>query len=204
MSRAMVTPSLVISGAPNFLSRTTARPRGPRVTAAASARASTPDRSASRASASKRSCLAGMRRGPPGWDGESLLWRRRGAVGHRTALRDRRLLGAAVLGDDGEDVLLGEDQVLDLVDLDLAAGVLRVDDPVADLDVELDPLAGLLVVAALADRLDQALLGLLLGGVGEDDPALGDLLTLERLDHDLVGQGANVDGHGFQTSSGTL
>jgi hypothetical protein len=38
MSRAMVTPSLVIVGAPNFLSRTTLRPLGPSVTLTASAR----------------------------------------------------------------------------------------------------------------------------------------------------------------------
>ena len=52
ISLAMVTPSLVIVGAPNFLSWTTLRPRGPRVTLTTSARASTPRCSASRASVS--------------------------------------------------------------------------------------------------------------------------------------------------------
>ena len=42
MSLAMVTPSLVIVGAPNFLSSTTLRPLGPRVILTASARASMP------------------------------------------------------------------------------------------------------------------------------------------------------------------
>ncbi len=42
ISRAMVTPSLVIVGAPNFLSSTTLRPLGPRVTLTASATASIP------------------------------------------------------------------------------------------------------------------------------------------------------------------
>ena len=42
ISLAMVTPSLVIVGPPNFLSSTTLRPRGPRVTLTASASALTP------------------------------------------------------------------------------------------------------------------------------------------------------------------
>ena len=41
-SRAIDTPSLVMVGAPNFLSRTTLRPLGPRVTLTALARRSTP------------------------------------------------------------------------------------------------------------------------------------------------------------------
>src|ERR671918_3064254 len=44
ISLATVTPSLVIRGAPNFLSRTTLRPLGPRVTFTASARRLTPRR----------------------------------------------------------------------------------------------------------------------------------------------------------------
>ncbi len=42
ISLAMVTPSLMIWGAPNFFSSTTLRPLGPRVTATASARISIP------------------------------------------------------------------------------------------------------------------------------------------------------------------
>ena len=45
----MVTPSLVMVGAPHFLSMTTLRPLGPSVTLTASARASTPRWSESRA-----------------------------------------------------------------------------------------------------------------------------------------------------------
>ena len=48
-SRATLTPSLVIWGAPNFLSMITLRPFGPRVTFTASANASTPFLSSSRA-----------------------------------------------------------------------------------------------------------------------------------------------------------
>src|SRR3712207_1521696 len=54
----MVTPSLVMVGAPNFLSRTTLRPRGPRVTLTASASLSTPRSSARRASSLNLMILA--------------------------------------------------------------------------------------------------------------------------------------------------
>ena len=50
ISRAIVTPSLVIVGAPNFLSRTTLRPFGPSVTLTAFASVSTPAKRARRAS----------------------------------------------------------------------------------------------------------------------------------------------------------
>ena len=65
MSRAMVTPSLVIVGEPNFLSRTTLRPFGPIVTLTASARRSMPRLSERRAVSSKMSCLANSNV-PPG------------------------------------------------------------------------------------------------------------------------------------------
>ena len=58
MSLAMVTPSLVIVGDPNFLSSTTLRPLGPRVIFTASASASMPSRSAWRACSSNSSCFA--------------------------------------------------------------------------------------------------------------------------------------------------
>src|SRR6266699_4391648 len=57
-SRATVTPSLVIVGAPHFLSITTLRPLGPSVTLTASARWLTPRSSARRASSSNSKLLA--------------------------------------------------------------------------------------------------------------------------------------------------
>src|SRR4051794_24116302 len=54
----MVTPSLVIVGAPNFLSRTTLRPRGPRVTLTVSASLSTPRSRERRASSLNLMILA--------------------------------------------------------------------------------------------------------------------------------------------------
>src|SRR3954469_21635440 len=54
----MVTPSLVIVGTPNFLSRTTLRPRGPSVTLTASASLSTPRSRERRASSLNLMILA--------------------------------------------------------------------------------------------------------------------------------------------------
>ena len=64
ISRAMVTPSLVMVGAPNFLSSTTYRPLGPRVILTASASAFTPRSSARRASSLYFSSLATLRQPP--------------------------------------------------------------------------------------------------------------------------------------------
>ena len=58
ISLAMVTPSLVISGAPNFLSSTTLRPLGPRVIFTVSASMSMPVCSALRASSPYLICFA--------------------------------------------------------------------------------------------------------------------------------------------------
>src|SRR5687768_8735810 len=126
ISLAMVTPSLVIVGAPHFLSRTTLRPLGPRVMATVSARRFTPRSKALRASSSNFSIFAGMR--PP-------------------SVRRRRLLL-----DYGQDVPSGQHEVLVAPNLDLGAAVLRVQDPVADLDVHGYPAA--LLEPAGADRHD--------------------------------------------------
>ncbi len=81
MSRAIVTPSLVIVGEPNFLSRTTLRPFGPIVTLTASARRSMPRLSERRAVSSKMSCLANSNV-PPGTLGRG---RRLAADGRQSA-----------------------------------------------------------------------------------------------------------------------
>ena len=60
ISLAIVTPSLVMVGAPHFLSSTTLRPFGPSVTDTASASLSTPASRARRASSSNFSTFAVM------------------------------------------------------------------------------------------------------------------------------------------------
>src|SRR6266536_1538153 len=134
ISLASVTPSLVMVGAPHFLSSTTLRPLGPSVTRTTLASLSTPASSARRASTSKSNSFG--------------IW-----------------VSPDLLVDDGEHVAGGEDQVVLAAVLDLGAAVLRVDDGVAHLDVEGHP--GAVLEPARAHRDDLALLGLLLGGVGD-------------------------------------
>src|SRR3954447_17996442 len=180
-SLAIVTPSLVMVGAPHFLSMTTLRPRGPSVTFTALARASTPRSSARRAESSNSRVLAMC---------EQILF----FYDVRPEQRARgRPIGADVMRcvalsalDDGEDVTGGEDEELLAAVLDLGAAVLAVEDRVADLDVERDPLLALVVEAARTDREDLALLGLLLRGVRDDQAGGRRLLCVERLDDDPV------------------
>src|SRR4030067_50720 len=73
----------------------------------------------------------------------------------------------------GEDVTLPQDQVLLVLDLDLAAGVLGAEHPVAGLDVEGDAPLPVLVPLPGNDGDNLTVLGLLLRGVGQHDPALG-------------------------------
>src|SRR5918998_3200690 len=97
-----------------------------------------------------------------------------------------RLCGLARLRagllDHAHDVGLLHDEELLAVDADLRAGPLAEQDAVADLDVERLDLA-VLVPRAGADGDDLAFLRLLLGGVGNDDAALGPLLGLNAPDH---------------------
>src|SRR3954454_12421238 len=192
ISRAMVTPSLVIVGTPNFLSITTLRPRGPRVTFTVSASLSTPRSSERRASSLNlmllamgpfRSGGAGRRR-PPRNPSDRVARGGRGRRGTRNA--EESLL------HDGEQVAGREHEVLLAAVDDLGAAVLRVDDHVADVDVERHTLA-VVVDAAGAHGDDRALLRLLLGGVGDDQSGGGGGLGLVGLDHDTVLQRLDGD-----------
>src|SRR5713226_3015424 len=166
ISRTMVTPSLVTVGAPNFFSRTTLRPLGPSVMRTDEATMSMPFFRACRASTSNVTTFA--------------IWFPSSALLLLTVGRDHR-----------EHVLLRDDQVLDLVELEFVAGVLRVEDLVADLELHRN-LGSVVQDPSGTHCLDDALLGLLLGGVRKHDPALGLLLFLDRLDHYAVAQRPQV------------
>src|SRR3990170_1311469 len=99
--------------------------------------------------------------------------------------------------ENGEDVFLAQDEVLLVVQLHLGARVLPEQDLVPGLDVERDLLA-LVGDLAVADGDHLGLLGLLLGGVGDDDPALLHFLLLESFDQDAIMQRTNL--HGFSAS----
>src|SRR4029453_13474547 len=137
-------------GLPYFLSMTTFRPLGPSVALTACAMMLTPRRSAVRASSLNKSCLA-------------MSWFLRRVHTEIAAAEPR-----GSRAEDAEHVLLPHGEVLLAVQLDLAPGVLAEQDAVARLDVERKPLAGLGHLAG-ADRDHLALLGLFLGGVGDDD-----------------------------------
>src|SRR5688572_21531713 len=86
---------------------------------------------------------------------------------------------------DAEDVLFLHDEELLAVELHLAAGILAEDDPVAALD------RGAHVPSVVGDPArahgdDFALVGLLLGGVGNEDAAALGLARLDTPDEDAV------------------
>src|SRR6266849_4117388 len=137
ISFATVTPSLVIVGLPNFLSRTTFRPLGPRVTFTASASWSTPRLRRARASTSKCSSLA---------------------LAIRVLLSGRS-------ADHGEDVGFLDDEDFLVVEGHLGAAVLCVQNLLTLL--ELHRHSGALFEAAGTDGDDLALVRFLFGGVGD-------------------------------------
>src|SRR3569832_876170 len=89
--------------------------------------------------------------------------------------------------NDAQDVGFLHDQQVFAVDLDLGARPLAEQHLVAGLDVERRHLA-VLALGARAGGDDLAFLRLFLGGVGDDDPARGLLVSLDAADEDAVVQ----------------
>ena len=87
--------------------------------------------------------------------------------------------------EDAEDIVLAHDDVFGAVELDLVARILAEEDAISPLYRGLDQLA---VVGRPtdADGYDLALLGLFLGGVGNDDTAGGRLFLVHPLYDDAV------------------
>src|SRR4051812_47716793 len=187
ISLATVTPSLVIRGAPKLFSSTTLRPFGPSVTLTASARIVTPLSIFVRASVENLTSLAAIfvfsRFSSNGADGSGGLRVDNGLVEH------------------AHDVGLLHDQELVTVELDLGAGPFAEQHAVADLDAQRDQVA-LLVAGTRTNGQDLALHRLFLGGVGDDDPALGLLLLVDALDDDSIVQRPELHGHSLQVGDG--
>src|SRR5580700_6006497 len=177
-SLATVTPSLVMVGAPHFLSMTTLRPRGPSVTFTVSASLFTP-RSSERRASSSNSRILGIEIPQP-TVGTS-AWAGGGAEPVACPAGPR-----ALLVDDGEHVAGGEHQVLLARVLHLGAAVLAVQHYVADLHVDRHSLGSRVVEATRAHGQDFALLGLLLGSVRDHKSGCRGLLRLKRADHNPV------------------
>src|SRR5882724_7419171 len=93
--------------------------------------------------------------------------------------------------DAGEDIGLAKHEQILPVDLYLGPAVLAVEDLVVLLHVQRDALA-ILVELAVADCEDLALLRLLLGGVGEDDPTGCGLLLLDGPHDQPIAQGLEL------------
>src|ERR1043166_1885327 len=180
ISLATVTPSLVMRGAPNDLSRTTLRPFGPSVTLTALARMSTPRNILSRASTENLTSLAAIDVSP------KCVWVCRSRL--------RGLAPGSGLFEHAHDVGLLHDQELLAVDLDLGARPFAEQHAVADLQVDRNEFAGL-VAAAGPDRDDLALRRPLLRGVGNDDAAGRLLLRGDALDDDTVVKRTKLHGN---------
>src|SRR6185437_4664786 len=178
ISFATVTPSLVMRGAPNDLSRTTLRPFGPSVTFTALARMSTPRSKRSRASTLNLTSLAAIALPL------SFLEKGNGGSGDLA-------LGGGAAFDDAHDVAFFHDHQVFAVDLDLGARPLAEQHTVADLHVQRDELA-LFIARARAGRDDFAFHRLFLGGVGDDDPASGLRILLHAPNDDAVMQGTEL------------
>ena len=99
-------------------------------------------------------------------------------------------------GDDCEHVASRQDEVLVCAELHLGAAVLAVEHTVAHGDVERNAVA-VVIDAAGAHGHDLALLGLLLGGVGDDQATRGGLLCLDLLDDDAILERLDGNRHGL-------
>src|SRR5262245_58197321 len=147
ISLATVTPSFVIVGEPNFLSRTTLRPLGPRVTFTASASWFTPRSTAWRDCSPYTICFAIVQLRCVECSKNGLLL----------------FLHGAVL-DDGQYLVLAHDEVLLTIELDLLPGIFAEQDEIAGFHVERRALAVVLDFPS-AGRDDLALLRLLFRGI---------------------------------------
>src|SRR5262249_31627660 len=99
----------------------------------------------------------------------------------------------SLLLENREDIFLAQNEVLLAVDLDLGARVLADEDLVALLDLERLHLA-VVEDLAVTDGDDLGLERLLLGGVGDEEPASSLLLLGEALGENAVVQ--RSDAHG--------
>src|SRR6188508_1777113 len=170
ISFATVTPSLVMRGAPNDFSSTTLRPLGPSVTLTALARMSTPCSMRSRASWANFTSLACI-----------VFY----SVGQVAGLSGFLLRGDVL--EHAENVAFLHKEKLFPVDRNFGAGPLAEQHAIARFYIEgLD--ISLLVRSAGAYGDDFALLRLLLGGIRNDNAALGPLVLLDPAYDDAVMQ----------------
>src|ERR1035437_8151208 len=170
ISLATVTPSFVMVGPPNFFSRITLRPLGPRVTLTASASRFTPRRIACREASEYTICFAIVL--------SSLA---------------RFLCRYRLCVQNSEDFVLTHDQVLFSIQLDFTAGVLAKQDAVAHLNIERHYLA-VFQALAFAYGCHFAFLRFFFRGIGDVQTTLHLFLLLDPFDHDAVIERTNLHG----------
>src|SRR5690242_9553431 len=100
-----------------------------------------------------------------------------------TSIRQKKMQ----LLHDRQNIFLAHDHELFAIQLNFGAGVAGEDDFIALLDAEGGAFAGVEALA-VPDGEDLAALGLFLGAVGQDDPALGFRFGFHALDEDLVSE----------------
>src|SRR5215472_17320587 len=186
ISLATVTPSLVMTGAPNFFSSTALRPLGPRVIFTASARAFTPRKIAWREFSPVTICFAIFSIPPDNLRNRETPQKEHGSE-DPLQLRRPLLARAGSLGRAAQlrqDLLLAKDEVLFIFNLYFRTAVLAKEDTVASLDVERDQLA--LLALAGADSDDFALHGLFFRRVRDDDATLDRFLLFNAPHDDAV------------------
>src|SRR6059058_1823344 len=180
ISLATVTPSLVMTGAPNFFSITALRPFGPRVIFTASASAFTPRKIAWREFSPVTICFAILVI-PPDIETRNLKTETRNQGPETNYLRTSGLGGSAQLR---QNLLLAKDEVLFVFDLDFCTAVLAKEDAIAGLHVERNQLS--LLALASTDGDDFALHGLFFRGVRDDDATLDRFLLFNALHDDTI------------------
>src|SRR5437870_12215036 len=112
------------------------------------------------------------------------------------------LLAGGRLGHSAQfhqDFLLAEDQILLVVDLDVVAGVLAKQDPVAHLYVQRDAMA--LFHLAGSDGHYFALLRLFFSRIGDNDPAFRGFFLFQPAYEDAVMQRSDIHSHSFDLRS---
>src|SRR6266540_2624984 len=98
----------------------------------------------------------------------------------------------ALLLNNAKNVLFGQNQILDVVDLVLGAAILSEQHLIAGLDIHRHA-AAVVIQPAFTDGQDHALHGALFAGrVGQVDAALGLLFAVRRLDYDAVAERPNA------------
>src|SRR6266568_3808645 len=91
---------------------------------------------------------------------------------------------------NSEDLVLAHDHVLVAIQLDVAAGIFAEEDAISDFDVEWNQLP-VFQTLALPYGDYFAFLGLLFGGVGDDDTAPNRFLLLDPFDDNAIVEWSN-------------